>query len=65
MKQKKIICVFPFSDKDICLYETEEDYMRFWHYFNIYSSLPDWSIGDCNGLTCNQPKVALNIKPKT
>lgn len=59
------IVILPFSDKDICLYETEEDYMRFWHYFDIYSALPDWSIGDCNGLTCNQPKVALNIKPRT
>ena len=59
------IVILPFSDKDICLYETEEDYMRFWHYFDIYSALPDWSIGDCNGLTCNPPKVALNIKPKT
>lgn len=59
------IVILPFSDKDICLYETEEDYMRFWHYFDIYSALPGWFIGECNGLTCNQPKVALNIKPRT
>ena len=59
------IVILPFSDKDICLYETEEDYMRFWHYFDIYSAVPGWFIGECNGLTCNQPKVALNIKPRT
>lgn len=59
------IVILPFSDKDICLYETEEDYMRFWHYFDIYSAMPGWFIGECNGLTCNQPKVALNIKPRT
>lgn len=58
------IVILPFSDKDICLYETEEDYMRFWHYFDIYSAVPGWFIGECNGLTCNQPKVALNIKPR-
>lgn len=59
------IVILPFSDKDICLYETEEDYMRFWHYFDIYSAVPGWFIGECNGLICNQPKVALNIKPRT
>lgn len=59
------IVILPFSEKDVCLYDTEDDHMRFWHFFDIYSALSGWSIGDCNGLTCNQPKVALKIKQRT
>ncbi len=58
------VVILPFSDKDECLYDTEEDYMRFWQFFDIYSNLQGWQIGICNGMTCNHPEITLKFKPR-
>lgn len=56
------IVILPFSDKDDCLYENDVDYQRFWQFFDVYSNIPNWRIGDCNELEPKQPNVVLSFK---
>lgn len=58
------VVILPFSDKDSYIYDKEEDYNRFWDFFDIYSKIPEWEIVDCSGLDVTNPTIALHIVQK-
>lgn len=58
------IVILPFSEKDVCLYNEDYDYERFWNFFDVYSSIPNWRIGKCDGLESKHPTVALRFIQK-
>lgn len=58
------IVILPFSDKDAYLYNEDADYDRFWNFFDVYSAIPNWQIGKCDGLEPKHPTVALRFTQK-
>ena len=58
------IVILPFSDKDAHLYNEDADYDRFWNFFDVYSAIPNWQIGKCDGLEPKHPTVALRFTQK-
>lgn len=53
------VLILPFSDKDTYTYYKEEDYQRFWNFFELYSQVPGWQFSYCNKLEKKYPKICL------
>ncbi len=55
------VVILPFSNKDIHNFCDNDNYDRFWKFFDIFSSVPGWQISDCSKLEPMHPIVKLNI----
>ena len=41
--------------------EEEQDYQRFWNFFDVYNNVAGWQFSYCNGLESKHPTVLIKF----